>query len=225
MPDDRDARLRWMVEEYIDFVARTLAKAGVPPSDLDDEIQRTFITASRRLDDIDLGAERSFLFQVAVNLASHARRKIARRREVMDDRLPERIDTRTTPEQLTGRKQMRMLLDQIVDSMEEPLRLVFTLHEIDELNLTEIAARLAVPRGTVASRLRRARAEIRRHLRAIELAWDIGADGAKRADTPALLRRETSSALAHALLDSGIFVPSSSAAHARTLAALGLAMR
>ena len=88
---DKQTRIRWMVDEYIDFVGRTLRKAGVPPSELDDEVQRTFITVARRIDDVDLGAERSFLYQVAVNLASHSRRKLARRREVLDDHLPERV--------------------------------------------------------------------------------------------------------------------------------------
>lgn len=224
-PPDRQARIRWMVDEYLDFVARTLRKAGVPAADLDDEVQRTFITVARRLDDVDLGAERSFLFQVAINLASHSRRKLARRREVLDDRLPERVEAYATPEHLTGRKQMRELLDEILDGMEPSLRTVFLLHEFEEMNLTEIAADLRVPRGTVASRLRRARAQIREHLRAIELAWDLGTANAKSIGTPALLRRERSSPLGRALLDTGIFLPALSATRVKALAALGLAAR
>ena len=223
-PDDKQARIRWMVDEYIDFVARTLRKAGVPTADLDDEIQRTFITVARRIDDVDLGAERSFLYQVAVNLASHSRRKLARRREVMDDRTPERVEALATPEHLTGRKQMRELLDDIVSGMHASLRAVFLLHEIEEMNLTEIAAHLHVPRGTVASRLRRAREQIREHLGAIELAWDLGTT-AKRPATPAFLRHENSSPLGRALLEMGVFTPASAAMHMKTLTALGLAAR
>ena len=54
----------------------------MPPSELDDEVQRTFITVARRIADVRAGAERSFLFQVAINMAAHARRDLARRREV-----------------------------------------------------------------------------------------------------------------------------------------------
>lgn len=222
---EQEARVRWMVDEYVDFVARTLLKGGVPQSELDDEIQRTFITVARRLDDVDLGAERSFLFQVAVNLASHSRRKLARRREVLEDRPPERIEALSTPEHLTGRKEMRQLLDDIIEGLDDGMRTVFQLHEYEEMNLTEIAAHLRVPRGTVASRLRRARAQIRQHLRAVELAWDLGADAGKTVDTPALLRRQTWSALGHALLNSGSFLGASTAMHTRTLAALGLPAR
>jgi len=224
-PLDKQARIRWMVDEYIDFVGRTLRKAGVPSSELDDEVQRTFITVARRIDDVDLGAERSFLFQVAVNLASHSRRKLARRREVLDDRVPERVETHATPEHLTDRKQMRELLDDILDGMDASLRTVFLLHEFEEMNLTELAAQLRIPRGTVASRLRRAREQIRRHLNAIELAWDLGTTVERRVATPAFLRRETSSPFGRALLETGLFTPATSAMRKKVLGGLGLPAR
>ena len=113
----RDRRLREMVESYVGFVARVLRNAGTPEAEIDDEVQRTFITASRRLDDIRLGAEKSFLFRIALNLAAHARRTAARRREVPADKTPERVETLATPEQLTDRKRMRMLLDRVLDQM------------------------------------------------------------------------------------------------------------
>ena len=67
----RNRRLREMVDSYVGFVARVLRNAGTPEAEIDDEVQRTFITASRRLDDIRLGAEKAFLFRIALNLAAH----------------------------------------------------------------------------------------------------------------------------------------------------------
>jgi len=218
---DGQARLRAMVDEHIDFVERTLRKAGVPPAEVDDEVQRTFMVVARRLDDVDLGAERGFLFQVAINLAAHSRRKLARRREVSSDRLPEAIELFATPERLIERKQTRRLLDEIIDSLHESLGCVFRLSEFEGMNRAEIAAFLGVPRGTVASRLRRARAQIRQHVAAIELAWDLGAAGPSF-DGPALLRRQKGSAFGRALLDTGLSTPATRSAHAGTLAALGL---
>src|SRR5678816_1934255 len=98
---DREARLRWMVDEYIDFVARVLRNAGTPAAESDDDVQRTFIAAARRLDDVRPGAERSFLLQTALYVAAHARRTVARRREVAAEEAPEQIDPALTPEQLT----------------------------------------------------------------------------------------------------------------------------
>ena len=170
-PLNPEARLREMVDQHVDFVARVLRNAGTPPSDIDDEVQRTFIIAARRLDDVRAGAEKSFLFRIALNLAAHVRRTMARRREVSGDQAPERVETFATPEQLTDRKRMRELLDRVLDQMHDTLREVFVLHEFEELNMSEIAAVLGIPRGTVASRLRRARAEFRERVAAIEDVW------------------------------------------------------
>ena len=158
---DRDERLRGLVDGYIDFVARVLRNAGTPEGDVDDGVQRTFIIAARRLDDMRPGSEKSFLLQTALNVAAHARRTLARRREVGSDQVPERFDLRSNPEQLTDQKRVRQLLDQILNRMTDDLRTVFVLYEFEEMSMAEIADALAIPAGTVASRLRRARADFR----------------------------------------------------------------
>jgi RNA polymerase sigma-70 factor (ECF subfamily) len=164
---DREARLRWMVDEYIDFVARVLRNAGTPAAEIDDDVQRTFIAAARRLDDVRPGAERSFLLQTALYVAAHARRTMARRREVAAEEAPEQVDTALTPEQLTDRKRARQLLDRVLAQMDGDLRTVFVLYEFEELSMAEIADALGIPRGTVASRLRRARSDFRDRVRAV----------------------------------------------------------
>ena len=167
---DADVRLRGMVDAHLEFVARVLRNAGTPQADIDDEVQRTFIIAARRLDDVRIGAEKSFLFRIALNLAAHVRRTLARRREVSGDEAPERVESLATPEQLTDRKRMRELLDRVLDKMDGNLRDVFVLHEFEEMNMSEIATVLGIPRGTVASRLRRARADFRERVGALESA-------------------------------------------------------
>jgi RNA polymerase sigma-70 factor (ECF subfamily) len=167
-PAPRDARLRRLVDAHLDFVARVLRNSGTPQAEVDDEVQRTFIVAARRLDDMRIGAEKSFLFRIALNLAAHARRTAARRREVSADQAPEQIERFATPEALTDQKRMRELLDGVLDKMEEPLRAVFVLHEFEEMSTSEIADLLGIPRGTAASRLRRARVEFRARVGAIE---------------------------------------------------------
>ena len=218
---DRHARTRWLVEEHVELVTRTLRNAGVRQADLDDEVQRTFIIAVRRLDDLQPGAERAFLCQVALHLAWHARRSFARRREIPSDQVPEMVETRATPEELIGRMQIRQYLEGIVDRMDESLRAVFKLFVIDEMNLSEIAQVLRVPRGTVASRLRRARAHLRKHVGATELA---GAKGVKRSDEPASIWQKKLGALERALLRAGAGLPTWPRRRAKTLAGLGLAL-
>lgn len=222
LPSDRHARMRAMVDEHLNSVARTLRRAGVPPSDLDDEIQRTFMVAAKRLDDVQVGAERGFLIQVAQNLASHARRTMARRREVLDANPPERIEAILTPEFLADRKQMRQLFDDIVGSLPESLRVVFTLFELEELSMTEVAETLGLPRGTVASRLRRARAQFRAHVATIEHGVPLLGEAISPVAEPTRLRRERTGALQNALLAAGASKNTSASTYARTLAALGL---
>lgn len=164
---DREARLRGIVDDHIDFVARVLRNAGTPPAEIDDDVQRTFIVAARRLDDVRPGAEKSFVLRIALNVAAHARRTVARRREVATDPAVEIPDGGATPEQLADRKQVRQMLDRVLHRMHQDLRAVFVLYEIEEMSMVEIAAALAIPQGTVASRLRRARAEFRDQVKAL----------------------------------------------------------
>jgi len=165
---DKDARLRSMVDKHIDFVARVLRNSGTPESEIDDDLQRTFIAAANRLNDIRLGAERSFLLQIALRVAAHARRTVARRREVQTEEPPDLVESFATPEQLTDQRQARIMLDRVLDQMDSDLRRVFVLHEFEELKMSEIAEVLEIPQGTVASRLRRARLEFRERVLAFQ---------------------------------------------------------
>jgi RNA polymerase sigma-70 factor (ECF subfamily) len=222
MPSDRHQRIRAMVDDHLKAVARTLRHAGVPPAELDDEVQRTFMVAASRIDDVQLGSERSFLIQVAQNLASHARRKLARRREVLASEPPERVETVATPEFLANRKQMQQLLNDVLGAFPPGLRRVFTLFEFEQMSMTEIAGALRLPRGTVASRLRRARAQFRRHVGAIDLGGVLPTNAAPEIAEPTRLRRERTGALQRALLVAGRSAAASASTYAKTLSALGL---
>jgi RNA polymerase sigma-70 factor (ECF subfamily) len=155
-----EARLRALVEAHHDFVWRSLRRLGVPASDVDDGTQQVFLVAARKLDAIEAGAERAFLFGTAMRVASDARRSRTRRREVPeDDAAGEQRDPAPSPEQLMEKRRARALLDEVLDAMDLDLRAVFVLFELEELPTAEIAAMLRLPSGTVASRLRRAREE------------------------------------------------------------------
>jgi RNA polymerase sigma-70 factor (ECF subfamily) len=164
----REARLRQLIDSSIDFVARVLRNAGAPEAEIDDEVQHTFIIAARRLDDVRLGSERSFLLGIALNLAAHARRTVARRREVGADQVPELIDGGATADHLTDRKRARRMLDEVLDQMDPDLRTVLVLAEFEEMSMSEIAGVLEIPQGTVASRLRRARVVFRERVGLLE---------------------------------------------------------
>lgn len=161
---ERERTLKRWVTDYVGFVARVLRGAGTPTAEVDDAVQRTFIIAARRQADVRAGAERSFLLQTALNVAAHARRSAARRREAPASELPELVDA-ATPEQLTSLKHDRALLERVLADLPAELRSVLVLSEVEELSREEIAVSLSIPPGTVASRLRRAREQLRERWR------------------------------------------------------------
>jgi RNA polymerase sigma-70 factor, ECF subfamily len=165
-PTGQERVLRRWLDDHLGFVARALRSAGTPPAEVDDAVQRTFIIAARRQDDVRVGAERSFLLQIALNVAAHVRRSLARRREAPESELPESVDV-ANPEQLTLRKHDRQLVDRAIEHLTPELREVFVLFEIEERTTAEIAEQLRIPTGTVASRLRRAREQFRERLRTL----------------------------------------------------------
>lgn len=161
-PDDRApaaVRLRGMIDAHYPFIWRSLRRLGVPRADVDDAVQRVFLTASRKVDHIRAGSEKSFLFQTAVRVASDARRTIRRRREVLEEASEEVPSAAPDAERLAEMRRARDTLDAILEGMPIDLRAVFVLYEIDEMPTAEIAALLDVPVGTASSRLRRARAD------------------------------------------------------------------
>ena len=169
-PKERDARLRRLVDDYIGLVARILRNAGTAEADIEDDVQRVFIALSNRLGDVRVGSEKSFLIQTALNTAAHARRTAARRREIVTDHPPDRVDLLAGPEEMAHRRDARRVLDRILGEMDDDLRAVFMLYEFEELTTAEIAALLDIPSGTVASRLRRARTEFRDRVAILEIS-------------------------------------------------------
>jgi len=68
------------------------------------------------------------------------------------------------PEADAARGQIRRLLEQAVDDLPEPFRLVFMLREVEELSVEETAAHLGLNPETVKTRLHRARKRLREAL-------------------------------------------------------------
>jgi RNA polymerase sigma-70 factor (ECF subfamily) len=158
----RDRRLRALVDDHYDVVWRTLRRLGVAPGQVDDAAQEVFWVALRRLEDIRGGRERAFLFGVAARVASDSRRARARSREVADQvAVDGAVEGGPTPEGLLDERQARELLDEVLDALDDEARVVFVLFEIEGLSSPEIASLLELPVGTVASRLRRGRAQFR----------------------------------------------------------------
>jgi RNA polymerase sigma-70 factor (ECF subfamily) len=156
-----------LVSDHLAFVWRSLRRFGVGSADVDDATQRVFLIANEKLESIRAGSERSFLIAVAMRVASHTRRA-NQRREAAQQRWFESQVTAPVPEGPARRAEARDMLDRVLDKMPADLRSVFVLFELEELTVDEVAALLRLPRGTVATRLRRARMVFREQARLLE---------------------------------------------------------
>ena len=163
---DRDARLRRMVEAHFDVVWRTLKRLGAP--DPDDAAQKVMLTAATKLDVIEPAGERGYLLGIALRVASDARRAAGRRIDVADGGESEEAgggsEAVPLPDALLDEKRAREVLARALDRLTPDLRDAFVLFELEELSASEVASLLEVPEGTVASRVRRAREQIRASL-------------------------------------------------------------
>jgi RNA polymerase sigma-70 factor (ECF subfamily) len=162
------AELEALVRDHFDFVWRLLRRLGLPESDADDAAQQVFAIACRRFSSIQRGSEQSFLYGCALNGAAKWRSARSRERNRIEvDAEAVESDALATDE-LLDRQKARHVLDAILDAMPDDLRTVFVLFEFEELTTQQIAALLNIPRGTAASRLRRAREDFEKRVSRVE---------------------------------------------------------
>src|SRR5579859_24015 len=158
LPDDApDVRLRGLVKAYRTPLERYLSRLGVPLAEVEDATQEVFIVAAAKLSGVRPGSERPFLFETAVRVASNARRGLRRREGLSASVREAGSDGSPTAEDLTLQLFGRAWLDDALEHMPTDEKVAFLLVEKEGMSVPSVAQRLALPEGTVASRLRRAR--------------------------------------------------------------------
>lgn len=163
-----EARLRRLFDEHFSSVWRFVRRLGVAETVADDATQQVFWVLAERLSVVEQGTERAFLTGTALRVAANYRRSVRRRREVSSEPLEHVVDPAGDPERIAEHRSELLLLDRALDTLPSELRSAFVLFELGDLSMQEIAQLLGIPRGTVASRLRRARAEFTAAARALQ---------------------------------------------------------
>jgi RNA polymerase sigma-70 factor (ECF subfamily) len=154
----REAALARLLTQHFRMVWRALRRLGVPVHAVDDAAQEVFLVASRKLDSIEAGQERRFLYGVSLRVAANARRARAARPETpYAELVEETASPAPSPEALLDRKRARELLDEALERLPDELRTVFVLVELEGCSGPEVAELCDIALGTAASRLRRAR--------------------------------------------------------------------
>jgi glucose/mannose transport system substrate-binding protein len=152
-------RVRRLVAAHERPLGSYLRRLGVPSFEVDDAIQEVLIVAARKLEQVQPERERAFLFAIALRVARNTRRGFSRRSRTATSLFESGPVASPTAEDLAEELLGRALLDDALEHIPEESLLVFLLAELEEMPVPVVAERLGLPAGTVASRLRRARAQ------------------------------------------------------------------
>ncbi|WP_437561901.1 RNA polymerase sigma factor [Sorangium sp. So ce542] len=155
--------------EHFSFIARYLARLGVRAQDIEDVAQEVLAGAYRALPRFDAsrGSVRSWLMGIATHQASNHFRRAHRRRERLRslDDLAELPDATPDSEQRVIARDRRGVLDQLLAELPMERRCVFVAHELEEIDMAEIAQQLSIPLSTAWSRHRLAWVDIEAAMR------------------------------------------------------------
>lgn len=151
--------LRTVYERHGERVQRLCQRLLARPADAEDAAQEVFLELFQRAGSFDGRARFStWLHRLTVNLCL---RRLERERLRRASSLPEGedglLDPRDSPPEALTRTEARQHLEALLARLSPEHRGVLVLRELEGLSYREIAAALAVPEGTVMSRLARAR--------------------------------------------------------------------
>jgi RNA polymerase sigma-70 factor, ECF subfamily len=169
-PVSLDAALEREFEERIADSSRLAFRVALGVlrhrEDAEDVAQDAFLRARRAFASIrDRDRFRAWLVRTSFRLAldrQRAARRRARREDAVAMEAPSRVDS---AEAEAARRELQAHVSEAVAALPEKLRIVTVLAAIQEQDLASVARLLALPEGTVKSRLYRARVLLAERLR------------------------------------------------------------
>jgi RNA polymerase sigma-70 factor (ECF subfamily) len=140
--------------------------------DAEDVVQEAYLRAFKFFDGYRGGDARAWVLKIVRHtcftwLARNRPAEIVASDDDDDDERAAAIQgaTRSDPETLLLQRLDSELLNRLIDKLSAPYREILVLREIEDLSYREIAEVLALPIGTVMSRLARAREKLQRAAR------------------------------------------------------------
>jgi RNA polymerase sigma-70 factor (ECF subfamily) len=163
-----DGAFHALIDRHASALFRSALALSRNRADAEDLLQETLVAAYRGLRGFEGRASvRTWLLRIlsrkafkALHRSRHVRATLSI--DTLDSRQPTAVPVSGVVRQGAATAvEQRLDVMQVLQSLSEPHRQILTLREIQGLSYDEIAEVLAVPRGTVESRLFRARAEFR----------------------------------------------------------------
>jgi RNA polymerase sigma-70 factor (ECF subfamily) len=163
-----------LVDAYSSSIYRLGLKMLGNPQDAEDVLQNTFLSALTHLPSFEgRSSLATWLYRIAANeaLMLIRRRKPeinledAEAEENAEDLKPAQfVDWSGLPEDELLSDEGRKVLDEAIQTLPEPLRIVFLLRDVEELSIKETAEALNLTETNVKTRLLRARMFLREAL-------------------------------------------------------------
>lgn len=164
---------RQLVEMYTPRVYGLVRNLVSSTSEAEDVTQEVFFKVYRKLDSFrEDSAFYTWLYRVAVNAATDwlKKRRLDRSFQVDDVGSLPLLDPADGPDDDLGKKDLRAEVRRAMATLPQKFRTILVLRELEGLAYEEISAVLSISKGTVESRLFRARArlktELERHFKA-----------------------------------------------------------
>jgi RNA polymerase sigma-70 factor, ECF subfamily len=154
-----EAAFRLLVDRHARYLYGIAASMLGDTADAEDVVQETFaavLSANFRGE----SSVRTWLVQILVRQAALARRKRRRPMASLDAGSTAAAETEARSSEIAG-AEAKLDLATMLKTLSPEHRQVIVLREVEQMSYDEIAETLSVPRGTVESRLHRARAELR----------------------------------------------------------------
>ncbi len=157
---------RAVYERHADFAWRTLRRLGVPEVEASDALQDVFVIVHNKLSTFESRSSVStWLFTICRSVARERRQRAQRERSRLHDvSIDEEVDLRADVARAAEHNERLAQLEGLLAQLEVEQRNVFILFEIEKLTGEEISDALAIPLGTVYSRLQLAKKAFRQAL-------------------------------------------------------------
>ncbi len=165
---------------HLNDLFRTALRVTGERGTAEDVIQEVFLQAWRSFERFEAGTNcRAWLYKILFHCVSHHRRKwfrfplLKETEEFLEANLAQPA---SVSEQVTDQDVLRAL-----DEIPTEFRAVVLLVDVEEFAYREVAEILAIPIGTVMSRLSRGRGLLRKRLAAVAASYGIGTSVRKEA--------------------------------------------
>lgn len=133
----------------------------VPRADLEDVVQDVFIEVFRSIKRFEgKSAFTTWLYRVTVHVAMKSRRKHTRSRLDIVEDVPEQVDERPRPEEVSLSAERQVRVEALLEKLSPKKRAVLVMHDLQGVDAQTIAQALDTNILTVRTRLFYARREL-----------------------------------------------------------------